>query len=869
MAAVVFLFFKSTGTVDSNPWEALPDSPSLILELDDPMSVMTTINKKSIYKNFSRIKQFKIINDRILNILNLLENNDANHKLINGKNTFLIAVYREKTEGTIYVLSTSKVLNLKSLNTFLKNNISKETGVKIIDNNGEQIIETENFKTKEKFFLSAVDKLILISKNKTLISDALKTYNDILNSNFATEKSFAKIRKAAGKSVKIKLFYKGKTLKESVGNLVNEKFKPDLLSLQSVSKWTEADILFEDNELILNGMSVGDSTKTLYRKLLQQNPRNIELLTILPFNTNMFVFQGFSDFKKWYGNEKKSCKTADVNKFAELVSNETAVVNTSVSPSKYLDKSFVVIKVKDIEEAKAFLDKYRVKNISKTFNGHKIKKLPQGDFTRKLLGNLYGSVTKNYYTFVEDYLVLSNNEAELSLLLMYYDTGKTLDLSNRFKTFSANFTESSNVTVFVKSNKWLDVITRYLNDETKKEFVKQKKVLKNFEGVSIQISSVPPYIYTNLYIKYSENNEKQQENLSLWNVKLDDEIIRKPYPVKDHTTGNYNFIVFDKSSNVYLIRTDGTVLWKKELDGLPESDVREVDYYKNGKIQYLFNTAGKIYLIDRKGRFVSGYPVKISPSASNGLVVFDYNKKKNYRILIAQSDKRIYNYTVKGSKVKGWNKFKMPDIVIRPVQRLVANNKDYIIAVDMSKNIKIVNRRGRERIKIKGKFNIADNSVFYVNRTNSKGVLLTTDEHGKLVYVTTSGKLNYTDFGNFSKNHFFLYNDFNGDGSKDFIYIDNNKLQVFDRFKKVLFSYKFAHPVTIKPEFFNIGRNNKVLGVVIEQEKTIYLFDKKGNIIISNGLVGEIPFTVVNSKNNREINLITGAGNVLYNYRIK
>jgi hypothetical protein len=211
----------------------------------------------------------------------------------------------------------------------------------------------------------------------------------------------------------------------------------------------------------------------------------------------------------------------------------------------------------------------------------------------------------------------------------------------------------------------------------------------------------------------------------------------------------------------------------------------------------------------------------------------------------------------------------MPEIVVKPAQRLVANNKDYIIVTDLNKNLRIVNRRGERRIKLQGKFKIADHSIFYVNRTNRKGILITTDVTGKLVYISSSGKISYTDFGKFTANHFFLYEDFNGDGSMDFIFVDENRLRVFDRFKKVLFKYDFEHPVTIKPEFFNIGYRKKVLGIVVDREKTIYLFYRKGNVIISNGLVGEIPFTVVNSKNNSEINLITGAGKVLFNYRIK
>ena len=310
-------------------------------------------------------------------------------------------------------------------------------------------------------------------------------------------------------------------------------------------------------------------------------------------------------------------------------------------------------------------------------------------------------------------------------------------------------------------------------------------------------------------------------------------------------------------------------MWKKKLVQTPISDIAQVDYYKNGKIQFLFNTEDNLYLIDRKGRFTGSYPIRINPAATNGLTLFDYNKRKDYRILIAQADKRIYNYTLKGKQVRGWRKPKLQNIVADKIQRLIANNKDYIIITDVDNRVYVVNRRGNTRIKVPSDFKKARNSLFYVNRTNSKGIILTTDRKGRLAYLSSSGTVRYTSFGNFSPEHYFLYEDFNNDGWKDFIFIDNRKLLVFDKFKKILFQYTFHSNIVTPPVFFKLGKGKKVLGVVASGEKTIYLFDKNGNTLVSKGLVGETPFTVGSLKNNREVNLVTAAGKVLYNYRIK
>ena len=398
-------------------------------------------------------------------------------------------------------------------------------------------------------------------------------------------------------------------------------------------------------------------------------------------------------------------------------------------------------------------------------------------------------------------------------------------------------------------------------------FMENAKTISHFKGMVFQYSrGESGMFYTSFYLNHG--HPAQSDNISRWQISLSDEIVGQPYLVRDHNTNKNNIIVFDKSANMYLIATDGLILWKKRIDNLPISSINEVDYFKNRKIQYLFNTPDFVYLIDKNGRMVKNYPKKLNPSATNGLKLFDYNNTKNYRLLISLADKWTYNYTISGMQVEGWKKPRMDYLVSEPVTRLVIHDKDYIIITDERNNVKIVNRKGEERIRLKQKPNKAVNSGYFENKTNNKGIIITTNQSGKLIYFNIDGSLKQTDFGDFSPAHFFLYEDFNNDGSLDFIFLDKTELKVFSRLKKEIFSYHFNSEIKIKPMFFKIGKNQKVLGIVADQEKTIYLFDNKGNIVINRGLVGETPFTVGSLNNNSELNLITAAGNVLYNYRL-
>jgi len=872
VGAVVALFFKNTSPTEQHPWRLLPDTPDMVLESNNPAKLYEKLKRDNdSWKSLTKANAFKNLETQIANLDSLLKSNHTYHDALFSSH-LLVAFYGDSvTAKVVMVSSLGQSTNPDKLLGFLKKKLNSSFIVTLENKAGFDVIKITNQKSAFHFTFGFADNMMIASVSEALVLKGLDEYIAASPEHFCHRKSFVKLRKTAGKKVNTRLYLNGGGVKNLLTPIIANKEQEILSDVGTFLQWTEADLFIRKNEIVLNGLSIGKTEVESYQRFLSQKPQNQDFINILPSNTTMFLFQGVSDFKQWRYEPVKS-NLLDVNHFSELIGSEIVFVSTARNKSEFDRKSFMVVRFNDRDEAQNILinsAKRFGKTNTRSYGQYKINKLKTGDFCAKTFGTLYGAITLNYFVFIDDYVAFGNSDAELVKWIRYYETGKTLDLNEGFRKFHNNLTETSNLTLFVKIRDFSEVVSRFLNKESVSIITQNNAAIKDFEGLLLQMSSQKPFVYTSLYIKQSEAAKIEKKDISLWKVKLEDDIVGKPYPVKDHTTRRYNIIVFDKSFNVYLIKYNGTILWKKQLEGIPESDVFQVDYFKNGKIQYLFNTAEMIYLIDKNGDFVKKYPLKINPSATNGLSVFDYNKKRDYRIFMAQSDKRVYNYNLKGKKIKGWKNFKMPDIVIKPVQRLVAYKKDYFLITDIKNNTKIVNRKGVERIKIKGKLNKAENSVFYVNRTNRKGILITTDKEGKLVYISSNGLLRYTDFGTFSPNHFFLYEDFDRNGSTDFIYVDGNKLTVFDRFKKILFSYQFKSDIQIKPAFFSLGRNKKVLGIVSDQEKTIYLFDEKGNTIVSTGLLGEIPFTVTSLKNNREINLITGSGNTLFNYKIK
>lgn len=84
-----------------------------------------------------------------------------------------------------------------------------------------------------------------------------------------------------------------------------------------------------------------------------------------------------------------------------------------------------------------------------------------------------------------------------------------------------------------------------------------------------------------------------------------------PFRVKNTGTGKVNTISQNKDNSIVLKDENGKELWKKALGAKLCGMIGEVDFYRNGKIQFLMVEGSKVHLIDRLGKEVEGFPMTL------------------------------------------------------------------------------------------------------------------------------------------------------------------------------------------------------------------------------------------------------------------
>jgi len=869
-----------------------PETP-LFLEFKKPLQTIKKLNYQTdLWQELTSIQDIHEVNEQLL-VLNTYIIQEKYIRNILEKQPMILAVYPNTTgENRILYIIELKLPN-ESLN--IDHFVRKVNGEKSIlmrkEYKNAEILMVNISGYKQLLSYAVYKGLFLASFDESIVQGAIDQINS--KQSLVENEHFKRLEITAGQNVDANIYVNYKHIAKWVTSFTNNSVLSFVKGLDNFGLRTETDLIIKNDELLINGYTITSDTATYYLNNFRQEPQQIKIPEILPYDISLLLHFGFEDFnsyqqtiKVYYSNNKTwqeynsafqaIQKKYNIDLYDQLISwvgNEVAIASSGKLDVK--NNSFIILHTNDIKGATQKLDHIISKVKSKTgknpyqqaFGDYMIKKIDIPDFLPKVFGNNFNIIENNYFIAIKDYIVFANNPKQLIYLVNNFYLQKTLSENFNYRSFSNNISDKSNIYFYCNFRKSIGYLTNHLNPELQKVFNRNRRIISNFEGLAVQFSYYNEMFYTNIYLKY--NPTYQEMNPSNWEVELDAKLFGKPWFIRNHKTGKLNVVAFDELSNMYLVDQNGIIQWKIPLMEEPMSPVYPVDYYENGKIQYLFNTKNFVYLIDLNGNYVADYPLKLITGSTSPVVVLDYEKDKDYRLLLALADNKVYNFDKYLKLVEGWNKFPAKSGVDQPIEYLVDNGKDYLFVTDEKGNVQIVNRKGEERIKLKRQFKKARRSKFYINRTNSKGAFITTDIKGNLVYLSPKGKIDKTSFGDFSEDHFFLYKDLTGNNVNDFIFLDKKKLVVLDRFKKVSYSYTFKYEITIQPIFFKGKGNRNFLAVVSAKEEKVYIFDKNGLVFTELGINGTTEFITGSLNNDERINLIIGSNNKLMNYLLE
>ncbi|MBE6237391.1 MAG: hypothetical protein E7116_04450 [Bacteroidales bacterium] len=150
-----------------------------------------------------------------------------------------------------------------------------------------------------------------------------------------------------------------------------------------------------------------------------------------------------------------------------------------------------------------------------------------------------------------------------------------------------------------------------------------------------------------------------------------------PYKVKNSHTGKMNTFYQNEHNSLCLRDENGKDLWGVPFDKKICGTASNVDYYANGKLQIIFGAGSQIYIIDRLGRYVNGFPLELGKEILLGPDLYDFSGARKYNIMVLHKDKTVEMYNLKGKKPDSWKGISSSETIKSLPEQLVVGGKNF------------------------------------------------------------------------------------------------------------------------------------------------------------------------------------------------
>ncbi len=620
------------------------------------------------------------------------------------------------------------------------------------------------------------------------------------------------------------------------------------------------DFKIGSNTAYLSGFTHGGTNRKFLSTFNDQAPVEVDFKFRVPVNTAVFYHFSFSDVGAWHTrarafwelhnrpfiderNEFFELYSLDIDEFYAGIGNSVSLIQLEI-PGR---SEFTPIVMAHTRDANGIMNTMNRMGESiaraagdttyvERYGAYQIRELDIPRFPSQVFGPLFEGFDRTYFAFDDDMLYLAPDLVTLKETLSAISSENTWGRSVLYNKFIDDLLDEANITMVVNNRKsWENVLAK--SDPVWKEFASENEgSLKNFGLVSLQFSKMDDFYYTSISLLHDGKpipSERQPAANIRYQAALTYPSRTKPFVVRNHTNNQLETVLQDSANYFHLIGSDGKVLWSKLLDQEITSEVEQVDFYENGKLQYFFTTDSSIHIIDRLGNYVEGYPVSLRHRARYASVV-DYDNSRRYRWLISDEFGNLFLYNKNGVVLEGWTPRPLGGRLSSAPFHIRVRGRDCIIAVEASGKVHMMNRRGEYYPNFPLDLGVRVETVPYVKpgADFSESQLTVINKDGKLVTFNMSGEVVRSEqlYKPTTDTEFRLVPDLLG---KTYVIAryDRQRLVIMDRQQNEIMAKDYLKGNELDVQYYDFGSDVQVYTVADPAQSFTYIYGNDGTMI--------------------------------------
>lgn len=572
-------------------------------------------------------------------------------------------------------------------------------------------IGTQEFTT----YTAKQDAVFLASNSLNLLKNTIAESGKTI----VRSESFEMARAAADKK-STALFMDHSNLEDFFTSLAPDSSVP----LQDLGNWSVLELEIDGQDLLINGIissdENSDKTPDIFQGIeVQKN----EIAQITPTYADGFYSFTYSQMEKLHRNLNEFRKDS-----LELSPNH--LLNfTKEAGLIYGEENVLVLTTTDPDLARESIPG---REQVAEFRGISIMENPEPDQFSKILDPLVKEVDLKFYAFVEHFMIFSGSVKTLENIITNFQNNTTLEQQEYYQKAVSNLAGSSSL-LFVANTLNL---RNSLKSKVSDEFKTQLESLDFEEHPIIALQLVKENNFAHIHgVLKAAKNKPGLEIRQIASIKLNSALGNLPLMAKNHTNEQSEILVQDIENVLYLYSSQGDLQWRKQINIRISGEIHQVDLFKNGNLQFAFNTPNAFYVLDRNGNPVKPFPLEFKDEISLPVSIFDYDNNQNYRFVITQQND-VLMYDAKGKSVRGFDFQKTTSQITQAPKHIRLKNKDYIVIPESKGKLNINSRQGKSRIKVKEKIDFSENQWY-----QNKGKFVSVNSANNLVFVDVNGNV--------------------------------------------------------------------------------------------------------------------------------
>ena len=840
----------------SGVWQLIPDNALLVASLHKPAELLTAASPA--WQDFLSLTRF----ENLLRNVQQLAKKEPDFQNFLGKNQVFVSFHATAPHdfGTVFYLPADPALFEKLRKNYAtdpayRTDTRTFQGVQI-----QEIILRQDPKQQFSFILH--EHYLIGSFTPFLIEDNIR---HLQSGSFFVQKPL--FQPVAGENNSPLQFYLTGNGFDNLLKLFVKEETPTAPGLPGqVFDQSEWQAELTDNQLVLFGKSRTAATEkgfSFLDVLSRQVPQPLLATHLIPDNTGLLYHLGFSNGSLLLQNLNrfrqihqpalhqrrlafsKKYKT-DLDTAGHFLTQEILIGQLEGNAGE--NNRFVLLKTRNEAEAGNFFGNVakqvdlqdNAEPFLENYAGIYLHQIHAPEFPEMLVGSLASGFPQCFYAEQEGYILLAGNLATLKSLLDNANAGSVWKNSPRKTAFLSKILSPANFSLLLDVPRAWNFLPDALHPAWQPALTAQADGWKNFQQVALQAVATATHSFQTSAVAFYQPSTTAGNVLGkfypVFTARLDTTFTGQVFLFKNPAENTFQCLVQDKAYQLYCFDKNGKVQFKKFLNHPLEGRIESLDFYKNNRPNYAIIAQNDFFIFTNKGEAAQNFPLAV-PSFNdlNTLSVLDYEKNKDYRLMLSDKSGNLFLYNKSGSLLEGWNPKKSGYKLTAPVRHLRVASRDYLFGMQANGTAQVWTRKGQAVAPFPLNIGERINTGVFVKTgaVPEETMLNTISEEGQLVQFSLAGQVTgKKQFLRTSRESVFSL--CIEEREKDFFIVrqDPGSITVLDKNANTLISKDLDNVrQNCKVQYYDFGADVKVFFITQPEAGKTFVFDYTGKAI--------------------------------------